>query len=124
MLGARAFYFKLYNMWEFEEQFRKEKPETIGETDSHFDLDKYKDWLEKKIENDSIVRKDKNGKPIRVGEKFKFKFLKTPNAFIEFTGSFDWHEDELRYEIDIWDDDQYVCLSYLPNGVMYDFELL
>ena len=32
----------------FEQQFRQEHPETIGETDSHFDLDNYKDWLEEK----------------------------------------------------------------------------
>ena len=37
-------------MWKFEKQFREEKPETIGETDKHFDLDNYKDWLENKLE--------------------------------------------------------------------------
>ena len=36
-------------MWKFEEQFRKDNPQTIGETDKHFDLDNYKDWLEKKV---------------------------------------------------------------------------
>ena len=38
-------------MWNYEEQFRKDKPDTIGETDKHFDLDNYKDWLESKLEN-------------------------------------------------------------------------
>lgn len=32
--------------WKFGEEFRLDKPETIGETDRHFDLDNYKDWLE------------------------------------------------------------------------------
>ena len=32
--------------WKFEEEFRLDKPKTIGETDIHFDLDNYKDWLE------------------------------------------------------------------------------
>ena len=32
--------------WKFEKEFRLDKPETIGETDRHFDLDNYKDWLE------------------------------------------------------------------------------
>lgn len=32
--------------WKFEEEFRLDKPETIGETDRYFDLDNYKDWLE------------------------------------------------------------------------------
>lgn len=37
-------------MKKYEKQFRKEKPETIGETDQHFDLDNYKDWLESKLD--------------------------------------------------------------------------
>lgn len=37
-------------MYKFEEQFRKENQQTIGETDKHFDLDNYKDWLESKLE--------------------------------------------------------------------------
>lgn len=36
-------------MWKFEKQFRESEPQTIGETDKHFDLDNYKDWLETKI---------------------------------------------------------------------------
>ena len=37
-------------MFTFEKQFRRDKPETIGETDSIFDLDNYKDWLEEKLQ--------------------------------------------------------------------------
>ena len=37
-------------MYKFEQQFRKDNPETIGETDQYFDLDNYKDWLEEKLE--------------------------------------------------------------------------
>lgn len=33
----------------FEEEFRLDNPETVGETDSHFDLDNYKDWLEAQL---------------------------------------------------------------------------
>ena len=36
-------------MYQFEKQFRFEKPETIGEEDSVFDLENYKDWLEQKL---------------------------------------------------------------------------
>ena len=79
--------------------------------------------LEAKIEN-PIIWHDKNGKPIRKGEKFKFKYMKELHNPIELTGSFDWNADELRYEIDIWDDDTYVCLSFVGNGIMYGFELL
>lgn len=38
-------------MWKYEKQFRAEKPETINESDRHFDLDNYKDWLEEKLSN-------------------------------------------------------------------------
>ena len=38
-------------MYKFEEQFRKECPQTIGETDQHFDLDNYRDWLEEKLQS-------------------------------------------------------------------------
>jgi hypothetical protein len=37
-------------MYKYEEQFRTENPQTIGEADQQFDLDNYKDWLEKKLE--------------------------------------------------------------------------
>lgn len=36
--------------FKFEKQFRAENPQTVGETDKHFDLDNYKDWLESKLE--------------------------------------------------------------------------
>lgn len=35
--------------FQYEDQFRKYNPETIGEADKHFDLDNYKDWLEEII---------------------------------------------------------------------------
>ena len=34
----------------FEKEFRKDHPETIGETDHTFDLLNYSEWLENKIE--------------------------------------------------------------------------
>lgn len=37
-------------MYKYEKQFREENPETVGETDKHFDLSNYKDWLESKLE--------------------------------------------------------------------------
>ena len=33
----------------FEEEFRLDHPEMVGETDRHFDLDNYKDWLEAQL---------------------------------------------------------------------------
>ena len=36
-------------MWKYEQEFRIDKPETVGETDKHFDLDSYKDWLEEQL---------------------------------------------------------------------------
>lgn len=44
--------------WKFEKEFREAHPETIGETDSHYDLDNYKDWLEQQLvsKNDLLQR--------------------------------------------------------------------
>jgi hypothetical protein len=67
---------------------------------------------------------DKNGIPITEGQKFKFKLKKEVNKSIELIGSFSWNQNELRYEIDIWGDEVYVCLSYVGNGFMYDFEII
>lgn len=36
-------------MWKYEQEFRIDKPETLGEKDKHFDLDNYKDWLEEQL---------------------------------------------------------------------------
>lgn len=35
--------------FKFEEQFRSENPQTIGEADKHCDLENYKEWLEEKL---------------------------------------------------------------------------
>lgn len=70
------------------------------------------------------VKKDKNGYKIKEGEKFKFKYLKKLDKEIELIGSFDWNEEELRYEIDIHDHEEYICLSFCGNGVMRDFEAI
>jgi len=36
-------------MWKYEQEFRIDKPETVGEKDKCFDLDNYKDWLEEQL---------------------------------------------------------------------------
>lgn len=43
--------------FKFDEQFRKDFPETIGESDYLFDLSNYKDWLEDKLETQNNFRK-------------------------------------------------------------------
>jgi hypothetical protein len=71
-----------------------------------------------------VIIKDINGKPIYEKQKFKFQFQRNIiEPAIELIGSFDWHDEELRYEIDIWDNPDYVCLSYVP-GAMRNFELI
>lgn len=42
---------KIETMWKYELEYRIDKPETEGETDKHFDLDNYKDWLEEQLTN-------------------------------------------------------------------------
>lgn len=83
-------------------------------------------WIEdgQLILLEELVRKDKNNKDIYTNQKFKFKYLEELNKPIELIGSFDYCDEELRYEIDIWDNEDYTCLSYLGNGTMYDFEVI
>jgi hypothetical protein len=73
-------------------------------------------------DNAGIVMHDKFGNPIKEGQRFTFDFIKFKEP-IEFIGSFDWHSDDLRYEIDIWDNLEYVCLSYDPM-LMKNFKLI
>lgn len=75
------------------------------------------------IRENQFVKNDKNGEGILEGDKFKFKYLKELDNEIELVGSFDWNDNELRYEIDIHNHEEYVCLSYVPN-VMRGFEKL
>jgi len=36
-------------MFKYEKEFRKDNPQTVGETDKHYDLDNYKDWLKTRL---------------------------------------------------------------------------
>jgi hypothetical protein len=72
----------------------------------------------------NFIIKDINGNEINEGQKFKFKFIRDLHDHVELIGSFYWNDEELRYEIDIWENDNYVCLYYMSNGMMYNFELL
>lgn len=70
-----------------------------------------------------FVIKDKNENKIYANiDKFKFDFWDGVKHRT-LIGSFDWNEDELRYEIDVHDDEFYVCLSYV-TATMKDFELI
>ncbi len=72
--------------------------------------------------------KDKNEKEIYSDVhifKFKLKTLERLNIFIELVGVFTFNDIELRYEIDIYSPEHnYVCLSYVSTGQMYDFEII
>jgi len=69
--------------WKFEKEFRLDKPETIGETDRHFDLDNYKDWLEYQlaearkqlnlfaVSNNEVVVEPEKHKCINCGKEYE-----------------------------------------------------
>lgn len=73
-----------------------------------------------------IGKKDIKNIPIYEGDIFKFKFMEEPNKPIELIGSFAWNDEDLRYEIDIYSNEypEYICLYYIGNGQMYDFEII
>jgi len=72
--------------------------------------------------------KDKNGKEIYFDcEIFKFKWMTSPDTYDQLIGVMTYNDEELRAEVDIYPEDneqRYVCLSYIGNGQMYDFEVI
>lgn len=68
--------------------------------------------------------KDKNGVEIYESDIFTFDYLKELDNIIKLIGSFVWNDDELRYEIDIYNNEEYVCLSYIGNGIMRNYQVI
>ena len=69
-------------MYQFEKQFRLEKPETIGEEDSVFDLENYKDWLEQKLIQSGVALTE-----------LSFQVKQYASGYI---GTMDYFRDELK----------------------------
>jgi len=71
-------------------------------------------------------RKDKNNTEIYLdSDIFKFKYMNSPTEHIDLIGVMTFNDEDLRVEIDIYPEtDGYVCLSYIGNGQMYDFEII
>lgn len=83
-------------------------------------------WQQVKIIPETVgqyVRDDKDGKAIFEGDVFRFKFKTNYFKHIELFGSFTFGSD-LSFEIDIYGNDEYVCLHYIDDGQFSDFELL
>jgi 3-mercaptopyruvate sulfurtransferase SseA len=74
-----------------------------------------------KRENQFVIY-DKHGNKINEGDLFTFKYITSKNIKIILTGSFEWNEDELRYEVDIHGNTFYTVLSYVCGMKMSDFE--
>lgn len=72
----------------------------------------------------SVGLKDKHNREIFEGERFLFRYQKELDEILTLEGCFTWSEDELRYEINVFNNEGIPCLSYLSNGVMFDFELI
>jgi hypothetical protein len=80
-------------------------------------------------ENVDLMRclelRDKYGKKIYEDcSILKFKFLEELDKEIEFIGVFTFNDEDLRYEIDIYNNPRYVCLNYTGNGVFRNFEVI
>lgn len=57
--------------------------------------------------------KDKQGKEIKEGELFEFDFLEELDQTIKLKGSFSFNDDDLAYEIDVINNERYVCLTFV-----------
>ena len=69
---------------------------------------------------------DKNGDKINIGDRFNFSLRNREgsSAYCEnLTGEFEFNPDDLRFEINIFNNDSYVCLWYKPE-YMSEFELI
>jgi len=72
-----------------------------------------------------IGLKDKNNKNIYGDcDIFKFKYMEQLHKPVELIGIMIWNDSELRYEIEVFNNDYYCVLSYLDNGTFYDFEII
>lgn len=54
--------------WKFEQEFRAAHPETIGETDKEYDLNNYREWLEKLLANCNLQGVNKIPSPDDLGK--------------------------------------------------------
>ena len=60
---------------------------------------------------------DINGNKIKEGDKFEFSYLKELDLKVKLTGIIVFNDEDLAYEIDVIEDDEYVCLTYATNHV-------
>ena len=71
-----------------------------------------------------VLIHDMNKNEVREGDVFTFSYSSQyqPER-ITLVGTFVWNQDELRYEVDILHNSDYVCLSY-NTQTMSRFELI
>ena len=60
--------------------------------------------------------KDKQGKEIKEGELFEFDLLEELNQSVKLKGSFSFNDEDLAYEIDVINNERYVCLTFATCG--------
>jgi len=71
---------------------------------------------------------DKNKKEIYYDcDIFKFKWMTGIREYDELIGIMTFNDEELRAEVGIYpesNEGRYVCLDYIGNGQMFDFEVI
>ena len=76
------------------------------------------------VGRDFFVMHDKDANEIYTNDKFSFDLFEILHEPTPLIGCFVWNYDELRYEINVFDNEEITCLSYTANQTMRNFKLI
>ena len=79
-----------------------------------------KAYEQNKFANEPLLIDD-NGETIIAGDLFEFKFLEELQKSVPLKGKFVWNEVELKFEIQVLDNDDYSWVDYQPGTITRGF---
>lgn len=70
-----------------------------------------------------VGKDDVDGIEIYEGDVFTFEYFENPHKTIKMIGTFVYGED-LGFDIEIYNNDQYLILRYINNGIFKNFKVI